>query len=99
MSLSARLVLLRFFRPASPDLAPAPRVEPRIVPRLSVAGRPRKGPAKGVPDRSNPATRTIVVRVDDATFGRIESAASMAGITTSEAIRQLIARGLDTREG
>lgn len=85
MSLSARLDLLRFFRPASPE--------------LKAAGRRPKGAALGVADRSNPKTRTIVVRVDDATFARIGRAAAKANVTTTEALRQLIARGLDAREG
>ncbi len=51
--------------------------------------------AKGVPDRSNAKIRTIVVRVDQATFDRINAGAVASGVSTTEALRQLIARGLD----
>lgn len=72
-----------FFRPDAPTVRP---LEPR---------RPR---ARGTPDRGNPNSRRIVVTIDVATFGAIDRAAIAAGISQSEAIRQLIRRGLNLQE-
>lgn len=49
----------------------------------------------GAPDRAAPKTRCIVVRVDDETFERIERGAKASRVKITEAIRQLIRRGLD----
>lgn len=50
--------------------------------------------ARGVNDPHNRANRRIVVTVDRATFEAIGRAAKVSDVTVSEAIRQLIARGL-----
>jgi hypothetical protein len=92
MNLASRLARLAGFQPLpQPEL----RIEPRLEPRLEPTGRPRKAAAQGV---AKGLTRTIVVRVDDATFARIDRAAAFASVTTTEAIRQLIERGLSARE-
>ncbi|NWG25897.1 MAG: hypothetical protein HXY30_16030 [Pseudorhodoplanes sp.] len=58
--------------------------------------------ARGIKDPKCPGSRRIVVTVDEATFVDVGQAAIASGVTTSEAIRQLIRRGLDAspvREG
>lgn len=58
--------------------------------------------ARGIKDPKCPGSRRIVVTVDEATFHDIGRAAIVSEVTTSEAIRQLIRRGLDAspvREG
>jgi hypothetical protein len=55
---------------------------------------------RGIADRHNPGVRQLVVRLDAPTFERVAATAARAGITTSEAVRQLIRRGLDcNRQG
>jgi hypothetical protein len=53
--------------------------------------------ARGVVDRSNPRVRVIVVRINDAMFERISRGAVASGVNMTEAIRQLLERGLDAR--
>ena len=82
--------LARLFRSQPPAL-----LEPSFqVGRAKAPSATRK--ARGTPDK-NPELRQIVVRVDVATFERISRAAERGRVTVSEAIRQLIARGLDAR--
>lgn len=75
----------------------AARIGQLIAPPAQPTFEPRR--ARGVADRSNPGIRTIVVRVDNATFDRIGAAAEASGVSTTEAIRQLIQRGLDSKAG
>lgn len=63
----------------------APSFDPVAIDRRRIA-TPGRGPAK---------TRCIVVRVDDETFERIERGAKASRVKITEAIRQLIKRGLD----
>ena len=51
--------------------------------------------ARGVALHGNPRVRRIVVSIDEATFERIGAAADSGGVSVTEAIRQLIARGLE----
>lgn len=72
-----------------------PRPIPADLPAFEPGRRPGPRPVKGVVDARNPQQRTIVVRVDEATFARVAGAAAANEITMSEALRQLIRRGLD----
>lgn len=71
-----------FVRPPS-----LPAIEPEPGAR-----RPSGKLARGVP---NAKVRCIVVRVDEETFQRIGRVARAADATVTEAIRQIIKRGLD----
>ncbi|NWG26144.1 MAG: hypothetical protein HXY30_17300 [Pseudorhodoplanes sp.] len=51
--------------------------------------------ARGIRDPHCPGSRRIVVTIDEATFAAIGRAALASNVRTSEAIRQLIRRGLD----
>lgn len=83
-------------------IAFAPYITQRLA-RLAAHFGPPPAPvlerrsARGVIDRSNPGMRRIVVTIDEATFNRIGDAAAAADVSQSEAIRQIIARGLGAR--
>jgi hypothetical protein len=66
---------------------------PVVVPEPG-ARRVSGKPAQGVPERGNPKTRTIVVRVDEETFRQLRIVAVASDVSVTEAIRQLIKRGL-----
>jgi hypothetical protein len=51
--------------------------------------------AQGIVDKSDPLKRRMVVTVDADTFERVSAAAAASGVSTTEALRQLIRRGLD----
>lgn len=59
---------------------------PRVV--------PLKRPTRGMVDHYNPEIRRIVVRLDEATFEQVARRAEADGVTTTEAVRRLIKRGL-----
>jgi hypothetical protein len=58
---------------------------------------PLRTRAQGVVDPHNPGNRRLVVTVDEATFAGVRRAAAAADISVSEAIRQLLTRGLAAR--
>lgn len=69
-----------------------------LAARINAPPAPLRTRAQGVVDPHNPGNRRLVVTVDEATFAAVQRAAAAAEISVSEAIRQLIKRGLAARE-